>query len=256
LSPVERHQKQLFRAINVQKTQEVFEATITSLRHRGKKPPICLYRIFYLFCELKTGIIPIFSSRMSKIDFILGLYNDQRTIFRLADAAMLYPELATEYLSDRMGYYVKTGRLIKLRHGIYAKPNYNPLELANRLFTPSYLSLEFVLQQAGVVFQYGSRFTCISYLSREVVIDGRTYSYRSMRKDLIMAPGGLIRHEQGYTIATPERAFLDLMYLNKDFYVDNIQPLNQAVINALLPAYQTQALEKRVFKLLNDGGQQ
>lgn len=193
---------------------------------------------------------------MSKIDFILGLYNDKRTIFRLADAAMLYPELATEHLSDRMGYYVKTGRLIKLRQGIYAKPNYNPLELANRLFTPSYLSLEFVLQQAGVVFQYDSRFTCISYLSRDVVIDGRTYSYRSMRKDLIMAPGGLIRHEQGYTIATPERAFLDLMYLNKDFYVDNIQPLDQALIRALLPAYQTQALEKRVIKLLNDGRQQ
>lgn len=71
-----------------------------------------------------------------------------------------------------------------------------------------------------------------------------------------MAPGGLICHEQGYTIATPERAFLDLMYLNKDFYVDNIQPLNQALIRALLPAYQTQALEKRVIKLLNDGRQQ
>lgn len=190
---------------------------------------------------------------MEKKDFILELYKDKRSVFRLSDIAMLFPQAEGKYLSDRMGYYVKTDRLLNLRRGIYAKPGYNPLELSNVLYTPSYISLEYVLQQAGVIFQYDSRYTSISYLSREVVIDGKTYSYRRIKEQIIMDTAGIILNEDTCNKATPERALLDMLYLNKDFYFDNINPLDKQLIARILPVYKSIALGKRVAKLLKNG---
>lgn len=209
--------------------------------------------LYNYFCDPEAGIIPALSLRMEKKDFILELYKDKRSVFRLSDIAMLFPQAEGKYLSDRMGYYVQTDRLLNLRRGIYAKPGYNPLELANVLYTPSYISLEYVLQQAGVIFQYDSHYTSISYLSRELVIDGKTYSYRRIKEQIIMDTAGIIRNEDTCNKATPERALLDMLYLNKDFYFDNINPLDKQLIARILPVYKSIALEKRVAKLLKNG---
>ena len=151
-----------------------------------------------------------------------------------------------------MGYYVKTDKLLNLRKGVYAKPGYNPLEFANLLYTPSYISLEYVLQQAGGVFQYDSRYTSVSYLSREVEVDGNTFSYRRIKDGIKINTIGIIRKDNT-NIATPERAFMDELYLNKDYYFDNLNPLNKLLISQILPVYQSEALEKRVFKILENG---
>ncbi|MGV8094450.1 MAG: hypothetical protein AB2L24_21550 [Mangrovibacterium sp.] len=189
---------------------------------------------------------------MKKKDFILEIYKDKRTVFRLSDIAMLFPQEENKYLSDRMGYYVQTDRLLNPRKGIYVKPGYSPLELANILYTPSYISLEYVLQQAGIIFQYDSRYTSVSYLSREIEIDGKTYSYRRIKEDIIIDTTG-IRSQDNINIATPERAFLDIVYLNRDFYFDNINSLDKQLMSRILPTYKSAALEKRVAKLLQNG---
>ena len=116
--------------------------------------------------------------------------------------------------------YCKTGKLLNLRKGVYA----------NLLYTPSYISLEYVLQQAGVVFQYDSRYTSVSYLSREVEVDGNTFGYRRIKEDIIINTIGVIRKDNT-NIATPERAFLDMLYLNKDYYFDSLNPLNKLLIS-------------------------
>ena len=54
-------------------------------------------------------------------------------------------------------------------------------------------------------------------------------------------------------IATPERAFLDILYLNKDFYFDNLNPLNRLLISQILPAFQSATLEKSVTKIIKNG---
>lgn len=189
---------------------------------------------------------------MEKKDFLLEIYKDTRTVFRLTDIAMLFPKEENKYLSDRLNYYVRTGRLLNPRKGIYAKADYNPLEFANLLFIPSYISLEYVLQQAGVIFQYDSRYTSVSYLNREIETEDRIYSYRKIKGEIIIDSTGILRKEN-VNIATPERAFLDILYLNKDFYFDNLNPLDKLLIDRIVPAYQSTALEKRVTKLLKNG---
>lgn len=189
---------------------------------------------------------------MTKNDFILEIYKDDRTVFRLSDIAMLFSQEDIIFLSDRLNYYVHTNKILNPRKGIYAKSGYNPLELANILYTPSYISLEYVLQRSGIVFQYDSSYTSISYLSRSIGINGKTYSYRRIKEEMIMDTTGIIR-DQNINIAIPERAFLDILYLNKDFYVDNINPLDKQLIENILPIYKSVALEKRVANLIQNG---
>ncbi|MDR3188907.1 MAG: type IV toxin-antitoxin system AbiEi family antitoxin domain-containing protein [Prevotellaceae bacterium] len=188
------------------------------------------------------------------MDLIYTLYSDARTVFRLKDVAMLTGETSFTSLNQKLNYYVRTGRLANPRKGLYCKPGYNREELACRIFAPAYVSLEYVLQRAGVIFQHDSRLTVVSYLSREVEVDGQTFLFRKIKNELLVSLPGLEQQGNSVTIAAPERAFLDMLYLNGAMYFDNLNPLRRDLIAQILPAYGSQALTKRVKKILEDNG--
>lgn len=182
---------------------------------------------------------------------ILSLYSVPQTVFTLADIALSYDDDAVSPLSQRLNYYVQRGQLFNLRRGIYAKQGYNPEELACQLYTPCYLSLEYVLQRAGVVFQYDSRLTAVGYLSRTVDVDGREYVYRQIKGTILANLQGIEQRACNINIATPERAFLDVLYLNKEYHFDNLRPLRRREVEALLPIYRSKRLVERVARLFN-----
>jgi len=192
----------------------------------------------------------MFSSQNGITDIVLSIYQDIRTIFRLSDIAILTGETNFQSLSKKLNYYVRTGKLQNPRKGIYAKPAYLAEELACTIYTPSYISLEYVLQKAGVVFQFDSRISVVSYLSRSIEVENRTYIYRKIKGEILVNTSGIIRQNNQVNIATAERAFLDLLYLNVDYFFDYLNPLNKDLVYKLLPAYQSGALTRRVNKLL------
>jgi hypothetical protein len=189
------------------------------------------------------------SSQSIKNNIILAIYKEARTVFRLRDVALILGENNFESLNKKLNYYVRTGKLLNPRKGIYAKPDYNNEELACLLYTPSYISLEYVLQKEGVIFQYDSRITSISYLCRTIEIENNTFIYRKIKGEIIANSKGIIRIDNQLNFATPERAFLDLLYLSKNAYFDNINPLNKEKVYDLLPIYMSKALTDRVNKL-------
>ncbi len=165
---------------------------------------------------------------------------------------MLIGESDFKKLNERLNYYVRKGKLLRPRKGIYVKPNYNQEELVCTLYTPSYISLEYVLQKAGVVFQYDERITAVSYLSRNIDIDGRSYAYRKIKGEILIVTQG-INTTGNVNIATPERAFLDTLYLNATYHFDNLNPLDKNLITKLLPVYNSKTLTARVKKLFENG---
>jgi hypothetical protein len=191
-------------------------------------------------------------SSSPKRDIILSIYSDKRSVFTLLDIAMLIGESNFKKLNERLNYYVHKGKLFRPRKGIYVKQEYNSEELACTLYTPSYISLEYVLLKAGIVFQYDERITAVSYLSRSVDIEGSIYTYRKIKSETLIVTQGIIQ-TGNVNIATPERAFLDTLYLNSSYHFDNLNPLNKTLINNLLPAYNSKKLSVRVKKLLSNG---
>lgn len=186
----------------------------------------------------------------SKNNSLMRLYESPNTVFSALGTALLLGEDRVGVVSKRLNHYVKDGRLLNPRRGFYAKKGYNPEELACLLFTPSYLSLEYVLQRAGIVFQYDTSLTCVSYLSRSLDIEGKRYCYRRIKGEVLADNHG-IEFKDNINIATAERAFLDVMYLNSNYYFDNIRVLDYKKIVSLLPIYENKRMEQRVKRLFN-----
>lgn len=180
-----------------------------------------------------------------KNSLLIDLHKQRATVFTLKDITLLFPEIPYKNLKKNMAYFAKTGSIKKLSRGVYAKDHYDVLELANKLYTPSYISLESVLKTAGVVFQYDSRIFAASYLSRTIKVNGRTIEYRRLPKEILLNHRGLeIKNE--VVMAMPERAFLDAVYLYKDHHFDNLSVLNWDKVMELKSIYKNRALERRL----------
>jgi len=194
----------------------------------------------------------MFGSHNSNKNIVLSLYKDNRTVFRLIDVAMLARETDLQALSKKLNYYVSKNQLQNPRKGIYTKPGYNSEELACRLYSPSYISLDYVLQKSGIIFQYNTQITLISYLSRMVKIKNQSFRFRKIKDPILVNTMGIRRQANHVNLAGPERAFLDMLYLEPDYYFDNLNPLDKTLLKKLLPVYQSKALTQRIKKLLQD----
>ena len=161
-------------------------------------------------------------------------------------------EKKPDLLKRRLAYYIQKGELYSIRRGLYAKDkNYDRLELATKIFTPSYISFETILIEAGIIFQHYNKIFVATYQTKEIECDGQVYSFRKL-KDTILTNTAGIENRGNYFAATKERAFLDVLYLNKDYYFDNLSPLDIDKIKSLLPVYNNKRMVKRVNSYIKD----
>ena len=89
-----------------------------------------------------------------------------------------------------------------------------------------------------------------SYLSRKVKVNGSEIVYRKIKSEILVNPIG-IQNINNKSIATPERAMLDTMYLDKNYSFDNISSLDKKLLAEILPIYNSKILARRLNRLLN-----
>lgn len=183
---------------------------------------------------------------------ILSILRKINTVFSFREILLASGETTPNLLKRRLNYYIKKGELYSIRRGFYAKDkNYDKLELATKIYTPAYISFETVLKQAGMIFQYYERIFVASYLTREIIADNQTYQYKKIKNTILINNAG-IETKDNYAIASPERAFLDTLYLNKNYYFDNLGPLNWDKVFELLLIYGNKRMEKVVRQIFNN----
>jgi hypothetical protein len=180
-------------------------------------------------------------------DYILDLMRSSKTVFTFKDVLLMWGESDVNFVKKKINRYVKAGKLNAIRRGIYSKEkNYDKYELATKIYTPSYIGLETVLGAAGITFQAYGQIFAISYATKELECDGQKYSYRKI-KDTILTNQSGIESRENYSIASPERAFLDVIYLNRDYHFDNLSVLNWEKVYTILPIYGG---NKRMIKMI------
>lgn len=185
---------------------------------------------------------------MKKGTHLPALLRSKKTIFSSEDIALLWNSPNTNATRVRLNAYVKKGGLIHLRRGLYAKDeNYNRLELAAKIFTPSYVSFETVLVKGGINFQFYSQIFAASYLNREVMIGQQTYSFKKIKNSILTNPLG-IENKEEISIACMERALLDTLYLNRDYHFDNLMPIHWERVFEILPIYENKRMGKFIQK--------
>jgi len=186
------------------------------------------------------------NKKPTKGEYLEVLLRSPKTVFSTKDAALFWCEEKESTISQRLNKYVKAGKLIRVRRGIYVKDkNYNRFELATRIYTPSYIGFETVLTRAGINFQYYSNIFVASYVTREIEVDGYKISFIRM-KDYVLSNTAGIKHADGIATATEERAFLDRIYISKDYHFDNLGALDWDKVFEILPIYHNKRIEKKV----------
>ena len=105
-----------------------------------------------------------------------------------------------------------------------------------------------MLSQQGINFQYYNQIFAASYLTREIVCDGQAFSFRKI-KDAVLSNRDGIEIKGDRSIAIKERAFLDTLYINKDYHFDSLSNLDWDKVFNLLPMYGNKRMARKVEEL-------
>lgn len=119
----------------------------------------------------------------------------------------------------QLARWTKAGKLIRLKRGIYqfTDRQVDEFSLANFLYPPSYISLETVLNNLGLIPDVSANVTSVSPITTKTIktVKG-TFIYSKIGQGLYFG-WQKIKDGSGiyYQIALPEKALLDWIYLRK-----------------------------------------
>ncbi len=132
-------------------------------------------------------------------------------------------KLADGTIETNLYRWVRTGRVIRLKKGMYMTRRFYEQYRSNESFSPmvsailipqSYLSLEYILQRHGVLTEVTFPVTSITIKQNRVIENATgTYSYRNIKNDLYA--GFSISEYMGIRIARASlgKALFDFLYL-------------------------------------------
>lgn len=123
-------------------------------------------------------------------------------------------------LSVQISQWVKNGYLERIKKGLYIlsnrKKEVNPMVLAEKIYSPSYLSLEFALNHYGIIPDIPGTYTSVS--SRKTMnfkTNFGYFSYQKIKPEFFIGYQPFIEKDVSFSLAYPEKAILDFLYLNK-----------------------------------------
>ena len=181
-------------------------------------------------------------------NLLLKLYQSPKTVLTTKEIALLWKERNKNNLKSKISYYVKKGGLIRLRRGIFTRGGeYNIKELAASIYAPAYVSFETVLREEGIIFQYHKAVFIASYLSKEIQCGKNKIVFRKLKDAVLINQKGVI-NKNNFCQASKERAFLDMIYLFKDYHFDNLGGLDWKKCFELAKIYHNKELIKRLRK--------
>lgn len=151
---------------------------------------------------------------VNRADFIAKIKGKRLALFSVRDIQTLFgilPATATMLLHR----YAKRGFIARIKKGLYLFPEAQPPELyiANKLYSPSYVSREFALSYHRVIPENVYEITSVSTrATRKFERLGKVYSYRKIMSKAFT--GYTLENQQGFSfyIADAEKAFVDTLY--------------------------------------------
>lgn len=154
---------------------------------------------------------------------------------------------SVEPIRVQLSRWQKAGKLVQLKRGIYLlseeyhKVNAYEPYLASILKIPSYISLEKALEYHGLIPEAVSVYTSVTTKRQGRFISGAgIFDYRHIKSSLFWGYESITVNKQTGFIASPEKALLDLVYLNnlkitldylREMRLQNVEKIN---LNKLL----------------------
>jgi len=160
-------------------------------------------------------------------------------VFTLNDVRMLDSEFREPTLND----WLNNGWIKRIRRFWYADSSFNPYGndyffIANKIFSPSYISLESALSHYGFIPEATMQITSISTRKTNLFnTQFGVFSYQSIKNDSYFGYKIIENNGRPFSLATPEKAILDYLYLH--FEISDIEDFeglrfNREMINSCI----------------------
>lgn len=154
-------------------------------------------------------------------------------LFTVLDAAKFFPGESEQNIRIQLSRLAKKGLLTNLKRGLYCfdVAALDELNLAGRLYSPSYISLETALNFYGILPDIPQAVTSVTPTTTKTIgTAGLRFSYAKIDPRLYfgyqpLAPIGFI--------AQKEKALLDYFYLRKIRHVEDLR-LNLAGFDRII----------------------
>jgi len=133
-----------------------------------------------------------------------------KSIFSTAEAQLVAFQNNPELTNLQLHQWKKQGELIQLKRGIYMFPNANSsaAQIANALYAPCYISLEYALSFYGILPEAAFVYTLVTPKgTRQFVTPLGTFSYHKIKREAFTGFDGKT------LMAEPEKALVDYFYL-------------------------------------------
>ncbi len=188
-------------------------------------------------------------------------------VFSTTDIYKAFPNIHRRRLHEWVG----RGLLKRIVKGYYIFSDV-PIEegliysTANRIYDPSYISLQSALNWYGLIPEFIPQITSVSTKKTTTLSTSiGSFAYSSVKESLMFGYDVLLLGDRGYKIkmAYPEKAILDLLYLNthlnsvdhffelrlnSEMFREKVRP---DVLSQYLSFFSNKSLSKRVNILLN-----
>jgi len=149
------------------------------------------------------------------------LESNNYVVFSDTELGVLFPNEKKENITVYLSRWVKSGKLMRIRRGVYEliyprRHSVPDLFIANKLYSPSYISMETALSRYGLIPEVAME--CISITvktSRMFKNEYGSFVYHSVQPEAFT--GYRTENNNGFEvlIAEPEKAVVDYLYFKK-----------------------------------------
>jgi predicted transcriptional regulator of viral defense system len=141
-------------------------------------------------------------------------------IFSRTYVVKLFLYESQSHINTQLHRMIKRGDIFGLKRGVYSFPDakLDEFVVANKLYVPSYVSLESVLNSSGIIPDIAPTVTSVTTVtSKKLTTPLGSFTYSKINKDLFFGYRSVLDQQSGlyYNIARPEKAFLDYIYIRR-----------------------------------------
>lgn len=140
-------------------------------------------------------------------------------LFTASEAKLIFSQ--QKNILVQIAFWVKKGYLARVKDSLYmlssAAKNASHMVLAGKIYAPSYLSLEFALNYYGIIPDIPGTYTSVtSRTTKYFKTDFGYFTYQKIKPDFFTGYETRVEKNISFNIATPEKALVDYIYLNKN----------------------------------------
>lgn len=162
---------------------------------------------------------------------------DMGGVFSYADLSSIIASGSVLQNSRMIARLTKEGVLTKIQRGVYVTVGYDMWFLASRIDPKSYISMDTVLAKEAIIATVPKGQVSavrINKRCRRIATPEGDIVFHSLNRKLDF---GITTQASGVNVATPERAYLDLLYFHQKgsrFVIDPYAEVNLSKLNTRL----------------------